>query len=184
MWPIFRPPERSPPQGNARFRPVQTLGRASAFDPLRTFDLPGHKAHMRLLLTMAAPALLGATIACSTPAAITGRCAAASLQQVIENPLRYAGSWYCGEALVARSGRTIRIMRTPDEMASYETVLLATTATSPLLGEIGSRPTRYYIEGRIDPARQCFQAPADNGEHCVPWKRPVSIHLRQATHLR
>lgn len=139
---------------------------------------------MRLFLTLAAPALLGATTACSTAAPIRGECAAASLLQVIEDPLRYAGSWYCGEALVGRSGRTIRLMRSPDEIASYETVLLATTVTSPLLGNLGSQPTRYYIEGRIDPMAQCFQAPTDNGEHCSPWKRLVFIHLRRATRLR
>jgi hypothetical protein len=163
------------------FRPD---GRVFAFHPLRTFNDRGHKAEMCLLLTVVAPALLAASTACSTTAPINGGCAAASLQQVMEDPLRYAGSWYCGEALVGRSGRTTRIMRSSDEIASYETVLLATAATSPLLGDLGSRPARYYVEGRIDPTAQCFQPPTDNGEHCSPWKQPVFIHLRRATHLR
>lgn len=158
--------------------------RAPAFDPLRTFKFSAHKAGMRILASLAATVLLGTVASCATSASPMGRCAAISFQQLVEDPLPYVGSWYCGEGLVAKRGSVIQIVRSSEDLDSYDTVLLATSATSSLFGEIGARPERYYLEARIDPQVGCFQPVADNGESCVPWRRPVFMHIRRAARLR
>jgi len=124
---------------------------------------------------------LCATAGCSTTSGTT-RCAATSLQQVIENPVQYAGRRFCGEAIVAQPERVTRIMRTADEIHAYGTVILATTATRRVLGEVGAQPTSYYIEARIDPQAECF-APSESGEQCVPFARPVMFHITRARSL-
>lgn len=130
---------------------------------------------------LAVSILLCAATACSTTSETT-RCAATSLQQVVENPVQYADSRFCGEALVAQPERDTRIMRTAGEINAYDTVILATTATRRLLGEVGSQPTAYYIEARIDPQIECF-APSESGEQCVPFARPVMFHITRARRL-
>jgi len=129
------------------------------------------------------PVLIG-TAGCATNSPVASACVTASLQQVVDDPLRYAGSYYCGEGLVALRGRSVQIIRTSADLSSMDTVLLATSATSPRFEAVAVQPKRYYLEARIDPQAECFEPPADNGETCSPWRRPVSMHIRQATLLR
>lgn len=139
---------------------------------------------MRVYLCFVAPLLLCAATACSTIPHAERQCNATSLHEVIENPLRYAGSWFCGEAVVAQPARVTRIMTSADEVGSYGTVVMATTATRRLLGEVGSEPSPYYIEAKIDPMAECFVPAHISGEQCSPFARPVMFHIRRATRRR
>lgn len=133
---------------------------------------------MRAWIRLAALALLSAVVGCSTAPEARSDCAVTSLQQVIENPLRYVGAWFCGEALVARPERVTRIMVSPDEVGSYGTVVLANHSRD-FFRDVGAEPVPYYLEAKIDPQLPCF-AHAD----CVPWAQPIHARIRRARRLR
>lgn len=149
--------------------------------PIADIGCFSEKDVMRTRACFAVSVILCATAGCSTTSETT-RCSATSLQQVIDNPVQYSGRRFCGEALVAQPERVTRIMRTADEINAYGTVVLATTATRRLLGEVRMQPTSYYIEARIDPQAECF-GPSESGEQCLPFARPVMFHITRARRL-
>jgi hypothetical protein len=136
---------------------------------------------MRTWTSFAAGALLSAVAGCATPTEVSGDCAVTSLKEVIQKPLAYEGKWFCGEVLVARPDRVIRVMSLPEEVSSYGTVLLA--RSSDLLGQIPAEPTAYYMEASIWPQTQCFEPAHLRSSECVPWARPVHLHIRSAQRL-
>ena len=151
----------------------------SASHPLQTLERRPTTALMRTCISFAGLALFCTATACSTTSLVEEECDTTSLQQVIDDPLRYAGMWFCGEGLVAQRGRVTRVMTSADEVNSYGAVVMVTSATRHRLGEITSEPEAYYLEAKIDPQAECFD-PASSGFACIPYTRPIDFHIVRA----
>ncbi len=136
---------------------------------------------MRAYLISVTAFLFVVVAACSTTSGTKGECEATSIEQVIADPMRYAGQRFCGDALVARAGQITRIMGNADDVEGTGTVIAPSRATEHLLGSVGPRPTRYQIEAKIIPMADCF--PPETVE-CVPIERPVEFGITRARRIR
>jgi hypothetical protein len=108
------------------------------------------------------------------------RCTTTSLASVTQDPLKHAGGRFCGLAFVREHVRTVRILERAADEPSYDIALLITSATRPKLGKLRPGTNAFYLEARVDPQRECFAPPADNGEQCVPFKRPIFFDILRA----
>lgn len=112
-------------------------------------------------------------------------CDTRSLLEVISKPLDYAGKRYCGEVIIRKFPRVIRIFQSVKEKPTYDLALLVTVNSAKLLEPLGRKPGRYYIEALVDPQAECFRALSEeespgNGETCNPFVRPIFFHLISA----
>jgi hypothetical protein len=102
----------------------------------------------------------------------------------MSDPVAHAGNIFCGEVYAVERSRIVYVLALPIEPSPLsDPALLVTTRTIGRLQELSSVPQRYYIEARIDPQQECFDAPMD-GEECSPFRRPVFLHVRAARRIR
>jgi hypothetical protein len=131
----------------------------------------------QILTTAIALFLLQAGSACVGERSQKGWCDVTSLKELAAEPLRFAGKRFCGDAFILEQGRSIYVVNGFGERPSDDLSLLITSTSSDKLGQLQSKPEKFYIEARIDPMGECFAPPADNGEECSPYRRPVFLHL-------
>lgn len=109
-------------------------------------------------------------------------CTVTSLENIVQNPLRYKGGLYCGHGFLRRFDRTIIITRMYNEEPSLDLAIVVTDIPSDIT-EINDIPKRFYIEAHIDVMEECFVQPEQNassGEHCSPFRRPIFLNIRAA----
>jgi len=113
----------------------------------------------------------------------TSRCDVADMNEVLGDPLAHAGRVYCGDVFAVEYGQTARLLgRAEDMPPSNDVALLVTTRTRRALEGLSPSPQRFYVEALIDPQRPCF-IPSGSGEECVPYRRPISVHIRTARRI-
>ena len=133
---------------------------------------------------VAAVSLTAALVACATTRRDREACAVSSIDELFANPMAYAGRLFCGRASVVRLANELFVVRTFQDARSRDMVFIVTTRTGHHLRQVGSSPVTYWLEARVDPHAPCFQPPEpSNGETCVPWIRPVSMHVRRARRI-
>ena len=107
------------------------------------------------------------------------RCAVTQIDELLADPVRYAGQRFCGEVFAVQPERVTYLLRSAEDMPPEDVALLVTTRSRPLLTGLSETPARYYVEARVDPQSECF-VPSGSGEECVPWRRPVFMHVIRA----
>jgi hypothetical protein len=130
-----------------------------------------------------APVLALAT-ACITASTTSGNaCTVRHIEEIVRNAVAHAGEIFCGEVLAVNYRHTARLLTSPDETTpSNDLAFLITNRTRGLLPGLSDTPRRYYIEARIDPQTACF-VPSGSGEECVPYRRPIDMHVLAARSL-
>jgi hypothetical protein len=135
------------------------------------------------VLLMAALALCLAPFCATSLSASDSTCAVRQIEEVVRHAVARAGDIFCGEALAVEYRGTARLLSGPGEAPpSRDLALLVTERTRALLRGLSDRPGQFYVEARIDPQSECF-SPSESGELCVPYRRPVFMHILRARRL-
>ena len=135
-----------------------------------------------IFLSLALLLVLGACA--SSRATQSEQCQVRQIAEVLSNPVEHAGEMFCGHAYAAVYGRSARILEDADDVPpSSDLAMVVTTRTRSLLGRLSTTPQEYYIEARVDPMLACF-VPSGSGEDCVPYCRPITMHLLAARKLQ
>lgn len=138
---------------------------------------------VRKLLTLAVLFFTFTSLSYAAPARLRTRCGVASIETLAQNPLLFNGQVFCGRVFVVEYGRTVRILRHATEMPpSRDLTFLVAMDTADKLAGLSQSPILYHLEARIDVQSECFSgAPED--EECVPYRRPVFMHILRAHRL-
>lgn len=153
----------------------------SALPTIVRHRLKGEK--VRKLLTLAVLFLPFTALSFAAPARYHTHCGVESIETLAQNPLRFNGQVFCGRVFVVEYGRTVRILRHEREMPpSRDLTFLVAMDTARRLSGLSQSPILYHLEARIDVQSECFSgAPED--EECVPYRRPVFMHILRAHRL-
>lgn len=113
-------------------------------------------------------------------------CSVTSIASILDSPLSYAGKHFCGDALIRRHDRTVRVVSRYDENPSLDLAIVLAPDNIHLLEGLGDTPRKYRIEAIIEPMEECFASElgrpvSDSGEECSPWRRPIFFRLLRAT---
>lgn len=131
---------------------------------------------MNMKILLAGACFLCAAVACRSTGE-TSRCMVRQIEEVVRNPLNYAGRVFCGEVFAVRYGATARILSSPSETPpSIDLAMVVTSRTRHMLVGLSEEPQRFYIEARVDPQTDCFVA-REGAERCFPYRRPVFMHV-------
>ena len=108
------------------------------------------------------------------------RCQVGDLNTVFSNALEYSGQTFCGEVMAFPDGLVVKMfpLSWPTNQ-QYDIVLLAEADSEELLrrGPV-DRPFRVRVRGRLDVMAECFES--SPGHRCLPFQRPIFIHLTDA----
>ena len=114
------------------------------------------------------------------------QCDVSDLGAVFQDPLTYSGKLFCGEIVAYPESQVIVILPPgwpADERSDL--VVLPERDSEALLRRVGAdRPFRAYVRGRLDVMAECFEPSPPPGHMCLPFRRPIFIHLREARPIR
>ena len=113
-------------------------------------------------------------------------CINASLEEIQNDPVRYAGRIYCGRAFIRTFDRVTVIVASRDDRPSLDTTMLIVEGLE-MLSQISDIPREYDIRAKIEILPSCYspseeRPPGPSGE-CAPFRRPIFFELRSARAL-
>lgn len=123
-----------------------------------------------------------AVASCAGAGAPAKACDVTDLVEVFNDPQKYDRMTFCGEALAFPEGLVIKIFPpgiVPEER--NDIVLILNRKTEERLRRLGvDGPSRIFLEGRLEPMRECFPRNDNPAEAtCSPYSRPISMSVRK-----
>jgi hypothetical protein len=117
-----------------------------------------------------------------TRATNTSQCSSASLKDIEQDPIRFAGTTYCGPAFIRRFDRSTVIVSRPDKEPNLDLIMIVTRDRG-LLADVTNTPRKYEIRATVDVMRECFVAAndPDPSRRCIPFRRPIDFYVTSAS---